>query len=241
MDAIRSVILKLTGEALPVDAQRHIDSKHAINLAHQIKQLRGSVWFGIVIGGGNFFRGSQQGAQLGLSGDAAHQTGMLATLMNGLILQGLFAQAGLETVILSAFPASNQAAPINEQTIRAAQKKGASIIFAGGLGVPYFTTDTAAVVRALETGAQEVWKVTTVDGIYSDDPKVNPHAAFISSITHANAIEKSLTFMDTTALCLAQQHAISIRVFNGFTENALLRATNESSFGSIVHNQLNQK
>lgn len=230
----KKVLLKLTGEALLPDNSGSNAHFLARSLASQIKQLQQTHHFGIVIGGGNFFRGSIQGKSLGMRPAASHYVGMLATMMNGLILQDLLYQEGVDTVLFSALDCENIGTPISPQSIIHAVDSRKTIIFSGGTGSPYFTTDTTAIVRALQMNADEVWKVTKVDGVYSADPAKDPHAHLYKRITFNEVLAQHLAIMDTTALALAQEHSMRIRVFSAFEQESLVRAGKDATFGSII-------
>jgi uridylate kinase len=228
------VLLKLTGEVF-VDQTTKILSALFINgLIEQIKELAATYCIGIVIGGGNFFRGSEHGNRLGISPSIGHQIGMLATMMNGLMLKDLLEQKDVPATLFCAIPSPEVGKPISQQSIENALHDENVLIFTGGTGNPFFTTDTNAVLRALQIGANEIWKGTHVDGIYDTDPKKNEHAQLLSQITYATALEKKLAIMDMTAYALAQQHKQVIRVFNIFAPQALLKAAYEKNFGSII-------
>ncbi len=226
------VLLKLTGEFLRNGAQASIDSTYIRELARQIRSLQSSHYFGIVIGGGNFFRGAQEGLAIGMTASVSDQVGMLATIMNGLILQDLFGQEGVEAELFSAVDCSTAATPISPQNLQMALRAKDCLIFAGGLGNPFFTTDTTAIVRAMQIQAREVWKVTKVDGIYTQDPCLDPAAQRLTTLSYTQALERQLAIMDETALSLAREHGLVIRVFSLYAPQALVRAAHESSFGS---------
>jgi len=227
------VLLKLTGEILSKD--RQLDPEKVIAIANQIKQLSSTHYFGIVIGGGNFFRGTRQGTALGLTPSVGHQVGMLATMMNGLIVKDLFEQQNLPSSLFCAVPSPEIGAPVSHQAINAALAKGHCIVFSGGTGNPFFSTDTTAVLRALQINAHEVWKGTLVDGIYTADPKKNSSAQRLASVSYQEFLNNQLGVMDATAIALAWQHNLLIRVFNIFEHNSLLNAAHENSFASIIN------
>ena len=231
--AKKRILLKLTGE---VFGKQHepFSADTIVNLIEQIKELKSTNQFGIVIGGGNFFRGSKQGKELGLATKNAHQVGMLATMMNGIMLQDLFEQHGVSTELFSAISCPQVAKVINQQAINTALDESKTILFAGGTGSPFFTTDTNAVLRSLQISADEIWKGTSIDGIYTKDPAKNPDAQRIEKITYAEAIKQRLGIMDLTAYSMAQQHKQRIRIFNIFAPNALHNAAQDSNFGSII-------
>jgi uridylate kinase len=210
------------------------DATLASNIASQIKSLSDEYLFGIVIGGGNFFRGSQHGKLYGLSPWSAHTVGMLATVMNGVMLRDSIIKSGLDCVLLSALNCPQIAQPISQDSIAAAVDRRSCIIFAGGTGNPYFTTDTNAVLRALELGAQEIWKGTTIDGVYDQDPRTHKNAKRLQHVSYAYALENHLAIMDATAFTLAAEQGLSIRVFNIFGTNAIIRAAQDKNFGSSI-------
>ena len=229
MKAKKRILLKLTGTLL--DPQHTtliksvLDNINALSETHQ---------FGIVIGGGNFFRGRQHGAALGLRPAAGHSVGMLATLMNGVMLKDLMIQAGIPARLLTAIPCETIAQSINQDAIDDADAANEILIFAGGTGNPFFTTDTNAVMRALQMQADEVWKATNVDGVYTSDPRIEKTATIIKRLTHQDAIDRTLGIMDITALTLAKEYKIPIRVFTLFQNNALLETAQSPDIGSII-------
>ena len=230
MESKRLILIKLSGELFSKEKDLSV-IKHVIA---QLKELAAKVSLGIVIGGGNFFRGGQDGKRLEMCISAAHEVGMLATLMNGRILQNLLKKEGLPTILCSALYCPSLAQPLSSSLIADALKENKIIIFGGGTGNSYFSTDTTAVVRALQINAPEIWKATTVDGIYSEDPRKNPKAVRIEKISFQDALNKKLEIMDQTALTLAQDHSLKIRVFDLFKENAFLSAYNNAEFGSLL-------
>src|SRR3990170_1741163 len=181
MDDQRIILLKITGEALPsvtssTSKAPALDSASLIRaVAQQISALRETHKFAIVIGAGNIFRGSIQGKQLGMRESVSHQVGMLATMLNGLIIKELFDQEGIKTKLLTALDCPSVGDIISPSAISQAHAQNNCIIFVGGTGAPYFTTDTAAIVRGLQIGAHEIWKATNVNGVYTDNPHKNPN------------------------------------------------------------------
>ena len=234
MNDKQSVLLKVTGIAF-IDPKTGRPSSNLLrSLARQIKQLHDRYSFAIVTGAGNLFRGRQQGKEFGLTESMGHQVGMLATGLNGLIIQDIFSQETVDTVVLSAFDCHAVGNPITPQTISQAQKAGQVITFVGGTGNPFFTTDTTAIVRGLQIGATQVWKATNVDGIFDDNPYTNPEAKLLKKLSYDQAYEQDLAIMDLTAFALAREHKLPIRVFNIFAPDALLKAAEDKNFGSIV-------
>ena len=229
----KRILLKLTGEVFGKPHEPF--SSNTINsLIEQIKQLQATHQFGIVIGGGNFFRGSKQGKELGLQSENAHGVGMLATIMNGVMLQDLFGQQGVNTELFSAISCPQVARIINQQAINSALDENKTIIFSGGTGNPFFTTDTNAILRSLQISADEIWKGTSIDGVYTKDPSKHPDAQRLEKTTYAYAIDQKLGIMDLTAYSMAQQHKQRIRIFNIFAPNALQNAAQDSNFGSTI-------
>jgi uridylate kinase len=233
MSVRHTILLKLTGASL-VDRAGNISADTIRAIGRQIAALAPSHTFGIVIGGGNLFRGSQQGKSLGLTQARAHEIGMLATVMNALIIHDIFSQLGIESVVLSAIACPQIADQISSESIRQNIQQGKTIIFAGGTGNPFLTTDTCAILRALQIEATQVWKGTTVDGIYNQDPAYAQHAHKIDRISYDEIISKRLGIMDITAYCLAREHAMPIRVFNIFEKNILIDCAHNQAIGSII-------
>jgi uridylate kinase len=229
----KRVLLKLTGEIF-LDHNRRLTPTTVISIIEQIKQLSATHQFGIVIGGGNFFRGSEHGITMGLDPAISHQIGMLGTMMNGLMLKNLFEQHHLSPSLFCAVICPEIGKPIAQQTIYRDLDEQNILIFTGGTGNPFFTTDTAAILRALQMNAHEVWKGTTVDGIYSTDPHTDTSAQKINSISYADAIQKKLGILDLTAYAMAERYQVIVRVFNIFAPNALREVAHNSNFGSTI-------
>lgn len=225
------LVIKLSGEVIDTSrsASGVLDA-----LLNQIKELMKTNHVSLIIGGGNLFRGSKEGRTLGLSAAQADSVGMMATVMNGLILQDLLMQKGVSMQLLSPQIIPGITLAISQQTIHTLQKSGSGIIFVGGTGNPCFTTDTAAVIRATQVGAPIVYKATKVDGVYDKDPVTNSMAIKLDHITRHYAIEHKLGVVDTTALVIAEQHNIALRIFSMHHENALIKAVNDKSFGSTI-------
>lgn len=227
------ILLKLTGNLLEQTSQG-IDTTSMKKLAQQIKHLQDTITFGVVVGGGNFFRGARQSAQSGIREQTGHAVGMLATMMNGLIIQDIFEQENIKTTLFTAVPCDFVGSSPSPQALTNALENHHCLIFSGGTGNPYFSTDTTAVVRALQMGAVELWKGTNVDGVYSDDPIKNPSAEHIKRLSYKDALFKKLSIMDATAYSLAEAHTLPLRIFNIFTENALIHAAHNKEFGSTI-------
>lgn len=230
----KRILLKLTGELFVSSKTKQLAADAVNHLIDQVKQLQKTHQFGIVIGGGNFFRGNVHGKQLGITPSIGHQIGMLATTMNGLILKNLLEQKRVTTSLFCAIPSPEVGAPISQQAIMCALRKEHILVFTGGTGNPFFTTDTNAIVRGLQINAVEIWKGTKVDGVYNSDPATNKNAQLLKTVLYKDALQQKLRIMDSTAFALAEQHKQVIRVFNIFEENSLLKAANNTTFGSTI-------
>ncbi len=227
------ILLKVTGTILS-NSSGTFSADTLNELIAQIKQLHTTHQFGIVIGGGNLFRGNQQSKQLGIDASVGHHVGMLATMMNGLIIKNLLEKHGVHAELFCALACPSIGKTISHQEIQQALQEGKTIVFSGGTGSPFFTTDTNAVLRSLQISANEIWKGTDVDGVYTENPKNNVHATRIPKLTYEQAIEKQLGIMDLTAYTMAHQYKQRIRVFDIFTPSALLKAAQDSTFGSTI-------
>lgn len=234
MNTKKRILLKLTGEIFLDKDKKQLSSVTPSAIIKQIKQLSTMHQFGIVVGGGNFFRGKQHGKQLGITPSVGHQVGMLATMMNGLILGDFLEQEGLSTSLLCAMPSPEVGNPISQEGILHAIKNGHIMVFTGGTGNPFFTTDTNAILRALQMSADEIWKGTCVDGVYNTDPRQKTDAQLLKTVSFAQALQQKLGIMDPTAYALAEQYGQTVRVFNIFEPNALLNAAQDKNFGSTI-------
>ncbi len=233
----KRILLKLTGGIFLSPETRELTRDFVVKVIEQIKKLKTTHQFGIVIGGGNFFRGNQHGKKLGISAAVGHQIGMLATMMNGLILKDLLEQHGMSACILCAIPSPEIGTPISQQTINSGLRQGCTLVFTGGTGNPFFTTDTNAVLRGLQIDAAEIWKATNVDGVYSGNPKTDPDAKLLKHITFKEALLKDLHIMDEPSLALADQYNKTVRVFDIFDHDALIKAAQDPHYGSIITKQ----
>lgn len=225
------IALKLTGEIFK--EKDTLSGDLVRNIAGQIKQLQESHCFGLIIGGGNFFRG-KYGIPLGISSCVSDQAGMLATLMNGTLLQDLLAQEGIDTRVLSAIDCPSLARTFSLQELDSALKRNDCVIFVGGIGLPGFTTDTTAIVRAMQMNAFEIWKATNVDGVYTNDPKIDKNATRLEKISYQDALNRHFGIMDETAFLLAQKHRFVLRIFSIFEKDALIKAASNPNFGSMI-------
>lgn len=231
----RRILLKLTGEAFISSQNQNLTPLLINEILEQIKQLSATIQFGIVVGGGNFFRGKQHGKIMGISSAVGHQIGILATLLNGLMLKDLLEQHNLKTSLFSAVMCPEMATSISQQAIENALINDDIIVFAGGTGNPFFSTDTTAVLRGLQINAEQIWKASHVDGIYTADPQQDPRAKLLPSLTFKYALDHHLGIMDATAFALAAENKQTVRVFSAFIPNSLLQAAQNNNFGSTIH------
>lgn len=230
----KTALLKLSGEALAGPAGFGLDPDTVDNIAVQVAEVaREGVHLGLVIGGGNIFRG-QTLMERGMNRVTGDHIGMLATVINALAMQDALERQGLATRVQSAVNMYQISEPyIRRKAIRHLEK-GRVVIFASGTGNPYFTTDTAAVLRASETGAEIILKATKVDGVFDSDPAKNPAAVMYPTLTYMAAIRDQLKVMDTTAFSLAMENKIPILVFNLFKEGNIKRALKGEAVGTLV-------
>lgn len=232
----RRVLLKLSGESLGGESKFGIDSVALGHIgAEVITALETGVQLAIVVGGGNFFRGvSAQAANMDRV--VADQVGMLATVMNALVLQQYFEKRGTSSEVFSAVAMAPFCDGYDRRRALKALDSGQVVIFASGTGNPLFTTDSAAALRAIEIGADVMIKGTRVDGIFDDDPERNPEATRFEHISFSYALEHELKVMDATAFALCREHDLPIRVLNVAREGALLAAVTGGGVGTLVDN-----
>ena len=230
----RRVLLKLSGEALGGEAGMGICPEVVHGMARQIGEVRAlGVEIVIVVGGGNIFRGLQ-GSERGIERATGDYMGMLATVINALALQDALEKAGVATRVMSAISMSQVAEPFIRRRAVRHLEKGRVVIFGGGTGNPYFSTDTAAALRANEIGAEVILKATKVDGIYDSDPKKNPQAKRFSQIRYIDALKKQLKVMDSTAFSLCMDNKMPIIVFNLFKPHNIKRVVLGDKVGTLV-------
>jgi uridylate kinase len=210
----KRILLKISGEVLTGEGGFGIDPSVIRQIAGEIKEVKTlGVEIAIVIGGGNIFRGMAASSR-GMDRVSADHMGMLATILNGIALQDALEKMGVKTRLQTAIEMRELAEPfIRRRAIRHLEK-GRVVIFAGGTGNPYFTTDTTASLRAMEIGAEVILKATKVDGVYDADPMVNPRARKYDELTYLDVLKKQLKVMDATAISLCMDHQIPIIVFN---------------------------
>ncbi len=232
--AYKRVLLKLSGEALMGDEAYGISPEVVDGLAREIAQVHGlGAELGLVVGGGNIFRGVS-GAATGMDRAVADQMGMLATVMNSLALQDALTRHGVPTRVLSAIEVGKMAEPFVRGRALRHLEKGKVVIFAAGTGNPFFTTDTAAALRALEIKAKVVFKATRVDGVYDKDPERNADAKRFDHLTYQEVLEKDLKVMDAAAISLARDAGLPVIVFNMQVPGNIERAIKGEPIGTLV-------
>jgi len=232
----KRILLKLSGESLMGDRQYGIDPKRLNEYALEIKEVVSQgIEVAIVIGGGNIFRGVA-GAANGMDRVQGDHMGMLATCINGLALQSALEDNGVYTRLQTALEIKEIAEPYIKRRANRHLEKGRVVIFGAGTGNPYFTTDTAAVLRAIEVNADAILKGTRVDGIYDTDPEKNENAIKFETITFKDVIEKGLKVMDMTAFTLSEENNLPIIVFDMNTPGNLFKLISGEQIGTIVNN-----
>jgi uridylate kinase len=230
----KRILLKLSGEALAGEQRYGIDPETIITIANEIKEIVAcGAELALVIGGGNIFRGLAASSR-GMDRASADYIGMLATMINALAMQDALEKLGVDTRVQSAIAMQEVAEPyIRRRAIRHLEK-GRVVIFGGGTGNPYFTTDTAASLRAMEIGAEVILKGTNVDGVYSADPKKDPNAVKFSRLTYIDVLKKGLQVMDATAISLCMDNNLPIIVFDITTGGNVKRVVFGEEIGTTV-------
>ena len=230
----KRILLKLSGEALMGDRAYGIDPKRLAEYAAEIKIIyEKGIEIAIVIGGGNIFRGVA-GASNGMDRVQGDYMGMLATVINGMALQGALEEAGMQTRLQTALKIEAIAEPYIKRKATRHLEKGRIVIFGAGTGNPYFTTDTAAVLRGVEVGADVILKGTRVDGVYTADPEKDATATKYDTITFEDVIAKGLNVMDSTAFTLSQENKLPIIIFDMNIEGNLLKVCEGQTVGTTV-------
>ena len=237
----RRILLKVSGETLAGEKKFGLDPATLKAIAREIKGVIDlKVQVGVVVGGGNIFRGLEASAQ-GIERAVADYMGMLATVINALALQDALEKSGLPTRVMSAITMNEVAEPyIRRRAIRHLEK-GRVLIFGAGTGSPFFTTDTAAALRATEIGAEAILKGTKVDGIYDRDPVIHPEALMLPRLTYLEVIQKSLRVMDTTAVTMAMEQNIPIVVFKLFKTGNMKKVVLGQDVGTVVEKRGNER
>ncbi len=231
----RRVLLKISGEALAGSASTGIDAAVVKSICSQIREVaKLGCQLGLVIGGGNIFRGAS-GEQEGLDRVTGDKMGMLATVINALALQDSLEKSGVDTRVLTAIEIQKVAESFIQRRAIRHLEKGRVVIFAGGTGNPYFSTDTAAVLRALEIKADIIMKATQVDGIYSADPKKDPNARRFKRLGFREVLERRLKVMDTTAFAMCEENKLPLLVFNLHKSGNIRRAVRGEEIGTLVN------
>ena len=233
--AYSRVLLKISGEALAGGKGLGFDFATLNRIAGEIKEVLAlGAGVGLVIGGGNIVRGAQF-AQHGMDRVGGDYMGMLGTVINALAVQDVLERNGMETRVMTAINMEQIAEPFIRRRAMRHFEKGRVCIFAGGTGNPYFSTDTAAALRAIQTKAQVIIKATSVDGVYSADPKKDPKATLFDQISYRDVMVKELGVMDQTAIALCRENKLPVIVLNINTPGAIARAVSGERIGTIVH------
>jgi uridylate kinase len=230
------ILLKLSGEALG-SGNAGIDAHIVRRISEEVRRVtRLGVQVALVVGGGNFWRGADAAAT-GIDRGTADYVGMLATVMNSLVMQDAMEKLGMDTRVQTAIEMPPVAEPFIRRRALRHLEKGRTVILAAGSGNPFFTTDTAAALRAVELNAQVLLKATKVDGIYTDDPMRNPQASKFEELSYMQALNMGLKVMDSTALSLCKDNRLPIVVFNLNDEGALEGIVRGQKYGTLVHDE----
>jgi uridylate kinase len=232
----RRILLKLSGEALMGRQEYGIDEKVLAGLSAEIREVAAlGVQVALVVGGGNIFRGIRTSKEFGIDRASADYMGMLATVINSLALQDVLERDGVTTRVLSAIEMRAIAEPYIRRRALRHLEKGRVVIFAAGTGNPYFTTDTAAALRAMEINADAILKATKVDGVYDRDPMGDPKARKFARLTYIDVLQKNLKVMDATAISLCMDNDLPIVVFNLTRRGNILKVVLGEKIGTVVH------
>lgn len=229
------ILLKLGGESLAGEGGAGIDPKRAAEVAQKVLQVVNlGVQVAVVIGGGNLWRGMQNGMEHGMERVTADHMGMLATIMNSLALQDAFESAGMATRVMTGIEVRAVAEPYIQRRAIRHLEKGRIVIFGAGTGNPYFTTDTAASLRAMEINAEAMVKATKVDAVYDSDPKENIDARRLERLTYIDALNMRVGVMDSTAMAMCMDNDLPIYVVNVWEEQALEKVVLGESVGTVI-------
>jgi uridylate kinase len=233
--AYKRILLKLSGESFLGDISSGIDFGRALAIAREIKEVHDlGVDVAVMIGGGNLFRGAK-GTKVGIDQASADQMGMLATVINGIALQSALDKAGADSRHVSSIEIKSVAEPFIRRRVIRHLEKGRIIIFSAGIGCPFFTTDTAAAQRALEIGADIIFKATKVEGVYTSDPMTDKSARKFKSIRYIDVLKKGLKVMDATAISLCKDNDMPILVFALGGGGNIMRAVLGEKIGTRVY------
>ena len=233
--AYKRILLKLSGESFLGDISSGIDFGRALAIAREIKEVHDlGVDVAVMIGGGNLFRGAK-GTKVGIDQGSADQMGMLATVINGIALQSALDKAGADSRHVSSIEIKSVAEPFIRRRVIRHLEKGRIIIFSAGIGCPFFTTDTAAAQRALEIGAEIIFKATKVEGVYTSDPMTDKSARKFKSIRYIDVLKKGLKVMDATAISLCKDNDMPILVFALGGGGNIMRAVLGEKIGTRVY------
>ncbi len=231
----RRIMLKLSGEALMGGANYGIEAETIQAVASEVERVHAlGLEIALVIGGGNIYRGVRAATE-GVERATGDYMGMLATVINALAMQNALEKIGVQTRVMSALEIHAIAEPYIRRRAMRHLEKGRIVIFAAGTGNPYFSTDTAAALRAAEIGAEVIFKATKVDGIYDSDPTVNPEAVRFDHLSYSEFIAKGLKVMDATAVTLCMENALPIMVFDLMCKGNIERAARGESLGTLVN------
>jgi uridylate kinase len=235
MPGYKRILLKLSGEVMAGQGSFGIDAEKVKSLAQEIAEVSSSgIQIGLVVGGGNFFRGVAAAAR-SMDRVAADHMGMLATVINGIALQDALERQKIPTRLMTAIHINQVAEPfIRRRAIRHLEK-GRIVIFAAGTSNPYFSTDTAATLRALEVHAEVVAKATRVDGVYDSDPLKNPQAVMFQEVTYTEVLTRQLGVMDASAIAMCRDNNLPIQVFNLNVRGNIMRMSQGESIGTKIH------
>jgi len=235
MPGYKRILLKLSGEVMAGQGSFGIDAEKVKSLAQEISEVASSgIQIGLVVGGGNFFRGVAAAAR-SMDRVAADHMGMLATVINGIALQDALERQKIPTRLMTAIHINQVAEPfIRRRAIRHLEK-GRIVIFAAGTSNPYFSTDTAATLRALEVHAEVVAKATRVDGVYDSDPLKNPQAVMFQEVTYTEVLTRQLGVMDASAIDMCRDNNLPIQVFNLNVRGNIMRMSRGESIGTKIH------
>ena len=233
----KRVLLKLSGEALMGEGSFGISPEMIRHVAREIKTVHErNIQLALVIGAGNIFRGVS-GAATGMDRSAADNMGMLATVINSLAVQDALEHVGITTRVMSAITMRSVCEPYIRRRALRHMEKGRAVIFAGGTGNPYFTTDTAAVLRALESEAEVVMKATRVNGVYDMDPEKHPEAVRYETLSYSQVLQQNLRVMDASAISLAREKNLPIFVFNMTVAGNIVKAVAGDDIGTLITEQ----